>query len=307
VTPALERLLARKIYLGTSSWKYPGWQSFLYTKKYKTKKSFNEECLLEYAEHFPAVGVDHTYYAWPSETQFRRYSTQTPDHFRFCLKATETISVLKYPKLPRYGKLAGQVNQHFLDAALFKERFLRPLDSVSEKLGPIFIEFSQFYPGSFTSGRAFMGQLDAFLKLLSTETSFQFAVEIRNQAWLTTEYLEMLASHGVAHVHNSWTRMPSLAEQLERTKNIAFPSMVSRVLLQPGTQYEEAVEAFAPYNEIQSAQPALRSSTSELVRRALSLKIPAYVFVNNRAEGCAPKTIEAIVKILESRPEDGPV
>lgn len=295
--------MARGVFLGTSSWKYAGWQGWLYSKKYKTKKSFNEDCLVEYAEHFPAVGVDHTYYTWPSEKQFAQYQTQTPPHFRFCLKATETISVLKYPKFPRYGKLAGLSNPHFLDAPLFKERFLRPLDAISEKLGPILIEFSQFYPGSFSSGREFMDRLDAFLKLLETERSFRFAVEIRNQTWLTPEYLKMLASHSVAHVHNSWTRMPSLSEQLERTQGIAFPSLVSRVLLQPGTDYDEAVEAFAPYSEIQTPQLGLRKSAAELICRALQLKIPAYVFVNNRAEGCAPKTIEAIVKIVEQSPE----
>lgn len=303
MTEALRKLMERGVYLGTSSWKYEGWQNWLYTKKYKTKKNFNEDCLAEYAEHFPAVGVDHTYYTWPNSTQFEKYKTQTPNHFKFCLKATETISVLKYPKFPRYGKLAGLPNPHFLDAALFKERFLRPLDSVSEKLGPILIEFSQFYPGSFSTGREFMERLDQFLKQLESETSFQFAVEIRNQAWLTPEYLKMLASHSVTHVHNSWTRMPPLEEQLRRTQDIPFPALVSRVLLQPGTEYDEAVEAFAPYREIQSPQPALRASAAGLICRALRLQIPAYVFVNNRAEGCAPKTIEAIISIVESTPE----
>jgi uncharacterized protein YecE (DUF72 family) len=300
VDKTLQKLASKQIFIGTSSWKYPGWKDWFYRKTYKSVKAFNETCLEEYATLFSAVGVDHTYYAWPTEKLFLKYAEQTPAHFRFSLKATERCTVFQFPKFPRYGKDAGKKNSDFLNPDLFKERFLRPLDAVAEKLGPILLEFSQFYPGMIDSGREFTRQLDAFLSELKTETAFSFAVEIRNRGWLQPEYLKMLSSHRVSHVHNSWTRMPPLAEQLEATTAFDFPSIVSRVLLQPGTKYEEAVEAFSPYDKVQEEQPELRQATAKLILRALELKVPAYVFVNNRAEGSAPKTIEGVVEILKA-------
>ena len=35
------------IYLGTSSWKYEGWQGMVYNKHYPSKKAFRQRCLTE--------------------------------------------------------------------------------------------------------------------------------------------------------------------------------------------------------------------------------------------------------------------
>jgi uncharacterized protein YecE (DUF72 family) len=295
----IARLAERQIYLGTSSWKYEGWKGWFYTRAYKTKKSFNETCLSEYAEHYSAVGVDHTYYTWPNEAMFLRYAEQTPETFRFGLKATERVTVFRFPKLPRYGKEAGMLNTGFLDAGLFREMFLRPLDKVAHRLGPILLEFSQFYPGTVGSGSEFVDKLGAFLEALKDETAFEFAVEMRNSNWLKEPYFRCLSEKGASHVFNSWTRMPPLQDQMTLARPYPLRALVSRVLLQPGTKYAEAVEAFAPYDKVIEDQPELRQAVANLVLRAIELKLPAYVFVNNRAEGSAPRTIENVLVILE--------
>jgi len=301
VQAPVQALLEKQIYLGTSSWKYPGWQGWFYQRPYRSVKDFNENCLAEYAEHFPAVGVDHTYYAWPTEKAFAKYVSQTPEHFRFALKATERATVFRFPKLPRYGKDAGVLNPDFLNPEVFQQKFLRPLDPVAHRLAPIMIEFSTFHPGTFASGREFLERLAGFLDELQKETRFSFAVELRNPGWLRSEYFQVLEQRGMAHVFNSWTHMPPLEEQLSAAAPHRLPSLVSRVLLQPGTKYAEAVEAFAPYDRVQEEHLGLRASVAELIGRALLLKIPAYVFVNNRAEGCSPRTIEAILELLRQR------
>jgi uncharacterized protein YecE (DUF72 family) len=301
VDERLQALQSLGIYFGTSSWKYEGWQGWLYRKPYRTKKHFNETCLAEYAEYFPAVGVDHTYYTWPQAEMFERYAAQTPDTFRFGLKATERVTVYRFPSLKRYGKDAGLKNEGFLDSALFREQFLRPLDAVAHKLAPILFEFSPFHPGTLPSGRDFVRQLEAFFESLKQETRYRFAVEIRNRAWLQGEYFEALARQGVSHVFNSWTRMPPLNDQLDAASAYTLPALVSRVLLQPGTKYEDAVEAFSPYDKVIEEQPLLRQAVARLVRRAVDLKLPAYIFVNNRAEGCAPRTIDGVLEILQQQ------
>ncbi len=287
----------RGVRFGTSSWKYPGWKELIYKQEYRSEKAFNEKCLTEYAENYPCVGVDHTYYAWPLESTFKKYMEETPETFRFGLKVTEKVTVFKYPNLRRYGKDAGKPNDLFLNADAFLENFLTPLEPFKSRLGPRMFEFSQFYPGMLSSGAEFTEKLEHFFRKLPTD-KYCFGVEMRNQNWLKPPYLDMLHRCGVNHVYNSWTRMPPIDEQLELTQQHPQQTYLARVLLQPGTKYEEAVEAFSPYDKIQEPQPKLRAATAELVRRAVSLGVAAYVFVNNRAEGCAPKTIEGILEIL---------
>ena len=127
------------------------------------------------------------------------------------------------------------------------------------------------------SGSEFVERLGAFLSAIRSAGNHPYAIEIRNENWLRPSYFEMLARAEVGHVFNSWTKMPTIAAQLEAVGTAKLPRYVGRLLLQPGTRYEEAVEA----------------------------GVPAYVFVNNRAEGCAPKTIEGILERLESEKKGG--
>ena len=71
-------------------------------------------------------------------------------------------------------------------------------------------------------------------------------------------YFAVLREHGVAHVFNSWTRMPSIGQQLDLPGALSGPFIVARALLQPGRTYDEAVDAFAPYDRIQDPSPPLR-------------------------------------------------
>ncbi|MCH7228765.1 hypothetical protein [Haloferula sp. A504] len=62
--PQLAELARNGLFVGTSSWKYPGWLGQLYEEpRYLTRGRFSHarferECLAEYAEVFPTVCVD---------------------------------------------------------------------------------------------------------------------------------------------------------------------------------------------------------------------------------------------------------
>ncbi len=71
--PRLRELAERGVYFGTSSWRYQGWLGSVYSpERYLTRgkfsaKKFAEECLQEYAETFPVVGGDFSFYTVPGE------------------------------------------------------------------------------------------------------------------------------------------------------------------------------------------------------------------------------------------------
>jgi len=113
--------------------------------------------------------------------------------------------------------------------------------------------------------------------------------------YLTPEYFACLRRHGAAHVLNGWARMPDIRQQMEIPEVFTADFTVARALLRRGRPYAEAVERFSPYREIQDPNPATRQALRNLMARARERNEPSYIFVNNRLEGNAPGTIQAIV------------
>src|SRR5450755_3928062 len=67
----LTSLAQQNIWIGTSSWKYEGWLGQIYSRdRYLTRgrfsqKRFEAECLAEFAETFPIVCGDFSFYQFP--------------------------------------------------------------------------------------------------------------------------------------------------------------------------------------------------------------------------------------------------
>lgn len=302
---ALTALAERNVFIGTSSWKYPGWAGMLYDEQrylYRGKfaeSRFERDCLEEYAQIFRTVCVDAGYYQFPSPEYVGKLCAQVPDGFRFCFKVTDEITARTFPNLPRYGKKAGQRNPHFLNAELFRAAFLASCEKHREKMGVLIFEFSHFHPRDFERGREFVEMLDQFLGQLPT--GWQFGVEIRNSSLLHPDYFAMLRSHGVAHVMNNWSRMPSVAEQWRMPGVLTAEEFTAaRFLLKPGRSYEQAVSMFSPYAATKEPNEEARAAAADIIEsRAKAMEIrktlPSFVLVNNRLEGNALLTILAVM------------
>jgi len=295
---------------GTSTWTYEGWKGTIYNRPY-TKSNFKQTCLEEYAEYplFGTVGIDHTFYGPANDETLKRYASQLPDGFECCSKVWERITIPKYTKNKRYGKLAGEKNPDFLNAELFIDAVLPPfVRSFSGHTGPFIFQFqTQQLPEpksaddnpAFRLREAFSEKLDSFLGKLPTD--FMYSIEVRNSDFLTPEYFAMLSKHKVSHVFNHWTHMPPIAEQLLIEGSITEAGhLVARILTPLGTAYKQAVDQFFPYNEVKQPMETMRRDVADLAIEAINLKKKAYAIVNNRAEGNAPGTIEAIDAMIRS-------
>lgn len=302
----LDGLARRGIYLGTSSWKYPGWMGTIYDpSRYRirgkvSRKKFERTCLAEYAEVFPTVGGDFSFYQFPAESVWQRYFSQVPEGFRFSLKVPEEITVERFPNLPRYGRRAGKENPDFMNPALLEDRFLKLLEPYRNKLGVLMFEFGTFRAGPMKEPPRFAAALNRFLSRLPTDR-FDYSVEVRNRNFLTegTDYLDCLRSNGVAHCLNSWTRMPSIAEQLEVPGIFTADHVAARLLLKPGRTYEQAVKRFSPYERIGEPYSEGRDGLRGLIERCLERRHALFVFVNNRFEGNAVETIAEVTADMQ--------
>ena len=296
----LRQLAARNILVGGSSWKYEGWLGQVYRReRYLTrgrfsKKLFEAECLREYSEVFPAVCGDFAFYQFPTAEFWSKLFGQVPEHFRFAFKVPEQITCKVFPSHARYGAQAGRENEAFLDPHVFQEMFVRPLLPHLRKTALLIFEFGAFGRTSFNDASDFVDRLDPFLAQLPAE--FRYAVEIRNPGFLEKDYFSCLRAHNVAHVYNAWSRMPELRRQMAIPDSATADFQVCRALLRPGRVYQEAVDTFAPYREVQDPNPEARESMRVLIGRARENKQFLFLFVNNRLEGNAPSTILSLVE-----------
>ena len=298
----LTDLAVQGVFVGTSSWKYPGWRGALYeAARYEwrgkfSESRFNRNCLSEYAEVFKTVCVDAAYYNFPSQQYLEGMANEVPEDFLFGFKVTDAITIKKFPNLERFGDLAGKANENFLNAELFTKAFLQPCESIRANVGLLMFEFSRFWETDYQHGRDFVSDLDKFLGQIPTD--WPYAVELRNRNWLRPQYFECLARHHVTHVFNSWEAMPPVSEQMALEGSRTNPDLVAaRFLLKPGRRYEDAVKLFEPYEVLKEENPEARAAGRGLIAqgKAVGPKRRTFVYVNNRLEGHSLTTIAAMV------------
>src|SRR5947209_2187240 len=179
---------------------------------YPKKTMSAEERLRFYAEQFPIVEVDSTYYAPPSERNAALWIDRTPKHFVFNVQAYSLLTNhptkadglykdlreglpaelaekknLYRENLP--GEIVDEVWQRFHDA-------LMPLHSAG-KLGAVLFQFPQWFVIS-RRNKEYIRECAERLK------DFRIAVEFRHRTWLEDrnrdETLSFLEQHDLPFV-----------------------------------------------------------------------------------------------------------
>lgn len=210
VQKPVEKLAKKEVMVGTCSWTDP--TLIEAGTFYPEAKMTAEERLAFYAETFPIVEVDATYYAPPSERTAGLWVQRTPRDFVFDIKAFRLLTQHPTPpsalwkdfrtELP--AEIAEKRNIYMRDlprelqaeaVRLFRDG-LMPLHSAG-KLGVVLFQMPPFvYPtrGSF-------GYLSWVADHLQ---DFQLAVEFRNGRWLDEEHMDetlnFLERHELAYV-----------------------------------------------------------------------------------------------------------
>jgi uncharacterized protein YecE (DUF72 family) len=286
--------LPASVLFGTSSWSFPGWAGIVYSADRSTSE-LARHGLREYAQHplLRTVGIDRTYYAPITPADLRAYAEQLPSGFRCCIKAPAGVTAFTL------GAPGARVerNADFLSIERFATDLLEPLSlAFMAHTGPIILEFPPFPRTLQLEPAAFVDRLDRFLSALPRE--FDYAVELRDARLLTADYRRVLAAHQIAHTFNYWSAMPSIAQQAATVSPDELPFSVVRLLLKPGTWYEDQRDAFRPFNRIVSPDPPMRADVTQLAMRALARQKRVYILVNNKAEGSSPLTVVELAKRL---------
>jgi len=157
-----------RILVGTSGYNYPEWRGTFYPEKLSTNKM-----LAYYAERFPTVEINYTFYRIPTEKLLAGWAAGTPEPFSFTLKAPRRIT--HDSKLQRCEELT--------------QTFCRTASTLGPKLATLLFQL----PPNFKKDAAV---LKAFLELLPEGTRAAF--EFRHASWFDAEVFDALRSRNLA-------------------------------------------------------------------------------------------------------------
>lgn len=157
-----------RLLTGTSGFAYREWKGSFYPEKLPVARMLGY-----YAERYPAVEINNSFYKLPSEALLRQWASEVPADFVFAIKAWQQITHRK--RLKDVGEPLGE--------------FLRVTGALGERLGPILIQLPP-------NLRRDLPRLEAALDLLPRE--IRVAWEFRNPSWFEEDVMDALRAHGAA-------------------------------------------------------------------------------------------------------------
>jgi len=238
-----------------------------------------------YADHFQAVEIDSTFYACPSVQTVSNWAARTPEGFTFAVKVPQAITHEK--------ALAG------CDAELTE--FLKTMDVLGTKLGPIVFQFPFFNKSAFQDRHEFLDRLVPFLAKLPN--SYKFAIEIRNRNWLDAEFANLFRDRSIALVlqDRSWMQSPS---------ELKFDPITAGWTYIRWLGDRNAIEQQTmSWDKTIVDRSAELSSWVDFCYQVRKRGILIYAFANNHFSGHAPATIAQFRSIWQSKgfpPLDAP-
>jgi uncharacterized protein YecE (DUF72 family) len=173
------------IRLGTQGWSYTDWIGTFYPPGAK-----QEDYLPFYSKIFDTVELDTTFYRAPRTAIARSWAKRVPAGFRFAAKVPRAITH----------------DAMLIDAAPLLAEFVRALEPLGEKLGPLLVQL----PAEFQRDAGTSATLRKFAE--AVPEGVQVAVEFRHASWQEKSTYELLRKHNLALAWTEWRELPRVKE-----------------------------------------------------------------------------------------------
>jgi uncharacterized protein YecE (DUF72 family) len=250
-------------YIGTSGWNYREWRGSFFPDELPTK-----QWLRFYSSRFDSVEVNYTFYRLPSKETCQGWYQQTPDNFRFAVKASRYITHIK----------------RLRNAQESWKDFLERVVSLKHKLGPILLQF----PSNFRASETNLRSVDEFLGYASRDASPRLAFEFRDRSCFGPEMLAVLRKHRAALVISQSSRYP--VPEVVATSDFAY------------FRFHGPKEMFSS-----SYSEAELWAWGSKMNRLLDTRRDLYAYFNNDAGGHAPRDAKSLSQKLQFARESQPI
>jgi uncharacterized protein YecE (DUF72 family) len=254
------------IRIGTCGWWYKDWSRVFYPDRLPAG-----EYLAYYAERYPVVEVDSTFYRTPSLAMVKGWRDKTPDTFGFSLKVPQIIT---------HEKVLADCQKEL-------NAFLTAARALEGKLLCCLLQFGYFNRKAFNTLDTFLARLDPFLA--DWPKDVPVAVEVRNKTWLTPKLADCLRSHGAVWVLADQAWVPSPLILAKKLDVVTGPFGYVRLL---GDREEVDKRTKTLDRTVIDRTDQIRADAEVL--RQLAAHVPVLVFVNNHFAGYAPETVQQL-------------
>jgi uncharacterized protein YecE (DUF72 family) len=304
---ALRQRHGERLHLGTSSWHFPGWAGLVWQRP-AAEATLSRLGLAAYALHplLRCVSLDRAFYRPLDAATYRALAAQVGADFRFVVKAAAAVSdaVLRDPA----NGAALQPNPLFLDpAAALALCVLPAVQGLGERLGVLVFQLSPLPAAWLRDPPALHLRLAALFDAVvpALPAGALAALEVRDAPLLTPELAALLKRHGVRYCLGLHHRLPDIEAQLPMLRATWPGDLVCRWNLQRGQRYAQARDRWAPFDRLQAPDRPTRAVLARVLAGTLGAGHRAFVTINNKAEGSAPRSVIALAEALLAEPAPG--
>jgi uncharacterized protein YecE (DUF72 family) len=292
-----------RLHLGTSSWHFPGWQGLVWAHGHR-EAELSRHGLRAYAAHplLRTVSLDRGFYRPLALEEARALAAQVPAAFRFVAKAPASLCDASIRAAG--SGAATQANPSFLDP-WHAVACLQPLLSgLGGRLGALVFQLSPLPRTLLADPAELRRRLGAVWSALQPHlpAGALMALELRDAALLTPALAATLRGHGVRACLGLHDRMPPIDEQLPMQRAMWPGDLVCRWNLQRGHRYEEARDAWAPFDRLQAPDVPTRTTLARVAAAVLDAGHRVFITINNKAEGSAPLSVVELAAQMLRQP-----
>ena len=203
----------QQIWIGTSGWIYKHWAESFYPDDWPKNQH-----LEFYAQHFPTVEINATFYRLPPENMVKGWNRKAPNGFVYAVKGSRYITHMK----------------KLLDINDAVKVYFDRIKGLGSCLGPVLWQL----PPNLKKD---VSRLETFLAKLPK--GYEHAVEFRHPSWVDDETFVLLRKYKASHVWLSSQRMPM---DLTLTANFVYLRFHG---LEHGAAHDYTIKELEPWAE----------------------------------------------------------
>jgi uncharacterized protein YecE (DUF72 family) len=293
---ALNAHMPKQLYLGTSSWSFPGWTGIIYDREC-SNTTLAQHGLRAYANFGPlkTVCIDRGYYGPIAKPDFQRYCASVPDDFRFIVKADGAVTQSSL----RSGE-NWLDNPQFLNAKYATRNIVAPYaEGLDQKASVLLFQFPPVNAELRRQPTQFAERLHDFVTALPA--GIRYAIEIRDAQLIGPWCARAVRESGAHYCIGLHPRMPPLLQQRSLMAAASSGPLIVRWNLHPNQRYEVARSHYAPFDKLVDEDRSTRHALAKLCRESLASRREVFVIANNKAEGSAPLSLLALGQGITAR------
>jgi uncharacterized protein YecE (DUF72 family) len=197
---------------------------------------------------------------------------------------------VKVPQIISHEKALVDCDSEF-------EEFVKTMDILGPKLGPMVFQFPAFDRWKFPKQDSFLNVLRPFLKKLPAD--HRFVIEIRNKQWLDAKFADVLREHSVALALTDTSFMPRPWELKEPLDLITADFAYVRWL---GDRKEIERQTTTWDQVVVERTGDLRNWVDILKEMVNNKKIrKLFAYANNHYQGFAPATVKLFTDLWDQK------